>query len=186
MNIMSLDVEYNKPSKKTIQIGAAAFHAKSGQLLDRIEMFVDPGEPIDPYITGLCGITNSDVSGAQNIREAYETLKLFHKKHKCFKNPLVWGSGADNDSQAIYREAYPTEALQEANPNFLGYRVLDVKSTFQSIQIFHNKKVSGKLEDVCVRLGLGFEGKPHTALADAMNNFRVWHHIIKSFPGAFK
>lgn len=182
MNILSLDCEYNQPSGKTIQIGAAAFIAKTGELIEKFETYVNPQEPITQYITDLTGITDNDVVGAPSILQAYENLHAFYKKHKCFKNPLVWGAGTRNDSHAIYLEAYPTEELRTTNHNFMGYRVLDVKVLVQSIQVFHNKTVRGGLEKTCERMGIGFEGEAHRALTDAINTFRVWHYITKQFP----
>lgn len=186
MNILSIDAEYNQPSQKTIQIGAAAFAARTGQLMGKIEIFVNPGEPITQYITDLTGITDKDVKNAPSIQEAYRILEEFHKQHKCFKNPLVWGSGTRNDSQMIHTEANLKDSEGNLVPNFMGYRVLDVKSLFQTMQIFHNKTVRGGLENVCQRLGIGFEGRAHTALADAMNTFRVWHFLAKQFPRGYE
>ena len=184
---MSLDCEYTQPGKRTIQIGAAAFHLPTGELLGTFETYVDPQELISDYITKITGITQSDVSGAPSIQQAYEDLRVFHKKYKCFKNPLVWGAGILNDSQHIYNEAYTLSSHMINRPeNFMGYRVLDVKGIYQSIQIYGNKTVSGSLEDTCKRIGIGFEGEPHRALTDALNAFRVWHFLIKKFPGSFK
>ena len=185
MNILSLDCEYTQPNQKTIQIGAAVFKASTGLLIERMEIYVNPGEPISQYITDLTGIRDSDVVNAPNIQEAFKMLHELHKKHKCFKNPLVWGSGTRNDSQMIYDEAGLKGPEGELLQNFMGHRVLDVKSIYQSIQIYHNKTVRGGLSTACKSLGIGFEGTPHTALADAMNTFRVWHYLIKQFPKGY-
>jgi inhibitor of KinA sporulation pathway (predicted exonuclease) len=186
MRIMSLDCEYTQPSKKTIQIGAAAYHLPTGELLGEFETFVDPREIVSDYITKLTGIRTSDVTGAPTIREAYEDLRIFHKKHKCFMNPLVYGNGIQNDSQHIYSEAYPDKISQEQFSNFMGFRVIDVKGIYQSIQIYNNKTVKGSLKDSCDKVGIGFEGQEHTALVDAKNAFRLWFYLIKKFPGGFK
>lgn len=185
MNILSIDCEYAQPSGKTIQIGAAAFKARTGELLGTFEMFVDPGEEITEYITNLTGITNENVKGAPKILEAYLALKDFHRKHKCFKNAIVWGSGTRNDASVIHQEAYPTKELQDENHNFLGFRVLDTKTLFQSMQVHNNKTVRGGLKATCDRLGIGFEGQAHTALADAINTFRVWHFLVTKMPKGF-
>lgn len=182
MNILSIDCEYAQPSGKCIQIGAAAFKANSGELLATFDTFVNPFEPLTAFITELTTITDENVAGAPDILTAYIALRDFAKKHKTFKNPLVWGSGTRNDSLAIYREAYPTQELQKENPNFMGYRVVDAKTVMQSIQIMHNKSVAGGLAKTCERLEIPFEGKPHTALADAIMTFRVWHFLTKQFP----
>lgn len=172
MNILSLDCEYNQPSGKTIQIGATVYTV-NGILIERFETYVDPGEPINPEITTLTGITDGNVKGAPSIKEAYEMLEYIHSKHKCFRNPLVWGSGVRNDSQMIH-----TESGVERE-NFMGYRVIDVKSIYQSVQMFTNQTVRGGLETACKRVGIGFEGKAHTALADAMNTYRMWQYLMK-------
>jgi len=193
VNIMSIDCEFNQPSGKTIQIGAAIFNAHTGNLIDKFETYVDPGEPINNGENGHCdiiqltGITDFDVSGAPKIREAFLMLKEFKEKRQAFRNPLVWGMGERNDSDMMWKEAYPTKAERMENPNFMGHRVIDVKGLFQSIQIFNNKSVSGGLENICNKmLGIGFEGDAHRALNDAINTFRAWHFMVKKFPGGYK
>lgn len=163
------------PSRKTIQIGAAIFNARSATLVDKLEFYVNPGESINAEITELTGITSQDVANGVTIQQAYEDLKNFSQKYKCFRNPLVWGSGVDNDSNHIWKEAGLIEE------NFMGRRVLDVKTIYQSVAIFENSQYSGGLVDVMKKLGLTFEGRPHTALADAINTFRVWYHLMRMF-----
>jgi inhibitor of KinA sporulation pathway (predicted exonuclease) len=188
MKIMSIDAEYNQPSTKTIQIGAGIYDAQSGQLIEKFEVYVNPYEPIsrgtpgvDPRlpegvdIVALTGITDADVSGGMSIQEAYSELKRFHEKHKPFKNPLVWGSGVRNDSHHIYLESGTKE------DNFMGFRVLDVKSIYQSLRIHRNEEIKGGLEKACNVAGIGFEGTKHTAFADAHNTFRLWFHLMKKF-----
>lgn len=176
MNIMTLDAEYNQPSQKTIQIGAAIYDVYSGQIIAEFETYVNPGEPIEPFITELTGITDKDVAHAPSIKEAYEMLEYFHAKHRAFCNPLVWGSGVFNDSQAIHKES------GVERDNFMGYRVIDVKSVYQSAQMYKGKQVRGSLETVCKKfLKIGFEGTAHRALTDAKNTFRVWHFLVKRF-----
>lgn len=180
MKVMVLDCEYNQPSKKCIQIGAAIYDAKTGQILSRFETYVNPNEPINPYITELTGIRDQDVRNAPTIKDAFAFLRVFKETHKVFRNPIVWGSGVMNDSAAIYSESGETEE------NFMGWRVIDAKSIFQSIQVMRNKEFAGSLEKVCVEvLKIGFEGRKHSALADAMNTFRVWHYLVSRF-GDFK
>lgn len=174
MNILSLDCEYNQPSGKTIQIGAAVYTV-AGVLIEQFETYVDPGEPINVEITILTGITDQNVQGAPSIKEAYEMLEFIHAKHKCFANPIVWGSGVRNDSLTIWEES------KVDRPNFMGYRVLDAKSIYQTVMMVNGRTVRGGLVKCCEVLGIPFEGVAHTALADAMNTFRVWHYLAKRF-----
>lgn len=181
MKILSLDCEYNQPSEKTIQIGAGVYEVRSGLLVEKFSTFVDPGEKINDGSDGstdivkLTGIRDCDVTGAPTILEAFLQLKALHQKHQCFMNPLVWGSGVRNDSQHIYMES----KVQE--PNFMGYRVLDVKTIYQSTQMFKNDTIRGGLKKSCENVGIGFEGTAHEAFSDAHNTFRLWHHLMKKF-----
>lgn len=183
---MVLDAEYNQPSRKTIQIGAAIFNARNAALIERLEIFVNPGEPITPEITHLTGIRDQDVSNGMTIIQAYEELKKFHAKHKCFRNPMVWGSGTRNDSLHIYQEYREAAGLGadsdiQQTDNFMGFRVIDVKTIYQSCAIFENSQYAGGLKDSMKRLGLVFEGDAHRALTDAINTFRVWYHLMRIF-----
>lgn len=173
MNVLVIDAEFNQPSGKTIQIGAGVYNANSGELLEKFMTYVNPNEAITPFITQLTGITDSHVNGAPTINEGYRMLRALHQKHGCFMNPIVWGSGVRNDSLAIYEEG------GDAEPNFMGYRVIDVKTIFQSQQMFRNKKIKGGLKSTCEYEGIGFEGTNHDAFADAHNTFRLWFHLVK-------
>lgn len=174
MNLMAIDAEYNQPSGLTIQIGIAVFDARSGALLEKARIYVNPGEPISPEITQLTGVTDQDVSGGMTIQEAYSEMKRIHAKWKCFRNPLVWGSGVRNDSHHIYTETGLTEE------NFMGFRVIDVKTVFQTMAIFENMQYAGGLKEICEkRVGIGFEGSSHDALDDAINTFRLWYYLAR-------
>lgn len=176
MNILVIDAEYNQPSGKTIQIGAAVFKVKTGEMIESMEIYVNPGETIQPFIVDLTGVTDKDVSNGMSIQDAYLMLKDLHKRNKCFKNPLVWGSGVRNDSQHIHSEA------NLGDENFMGFRVLDAKTIYQSLKMFQNDTVRGGLKKSMESIGIQFEGRPHSALADAVNTFRIWHHMLKAVP----
>jgi inhibitor of KinA sporulation pathway (predicted exonuclease) len=176
---MVLDAEYNQPSHKCIQIGAAVFDVRSADLIDRFEIYVNPEEPINPFITELTGVTDKNVENAVSIRDAYRSLESFHKKHKCFRNPLVWGSGVRNDSLAIWQETGLTE------DNFMGFRVIDAKTLYQSVALFENKQYAGGLKESMRKLGLEFEGAPHQALTDAINTFRIWYYLVRKMHDGF-
>jgi inhibitor of KinA sporulation pathway (predicted exonuclease) len=173
MKVLTLDCEYNQPSKKLINIGAAVFDARSAELIETLDLYINPNEPINPEIIDLTGITDSDVKNGLTPFQAYEELKRFHKKHKCFMNPLVWGSSTSNDSHHIWTESQSTEE------NFMGFRVLDVKTIYQSWKLFENKQIKSSLKEACERCGLSFEGIPHRALPDAINTFRIWYFLVK-------
>ena len=184
--IMVLDCEFNQPSRKTIQIGAAIYDVRTAACYGSLDLYVNPGEPITPEITVLTGITDRDVANAPDILEAWEQLKYFHKQHKVFKNPLVWGSGVRNDSSALFNEVVDFQLnvahLHDNNiekENFMGYRVLDAKTLFQSLMLFENRGYAGGLSDCMDRCGLKFEGDKHRALTDARNTFTLWYYLTR-------
>ena len=182
--IMVLDCEFNQPSRKTIQIGAAIYDVRSAACYGHLELYVNPGEPITPEIIELTGITDRDVKNAPDIIDAWQELKNFHKSNECFRNPIVWGSGVRNDSSALYDE-YKSSTLKRYSDNagleenFMGYRVLDAKTLFQSLMLFENGGYSGGLADCMKRVGLKFEGDKHRALTDARNTFTIWYYLTR-------
>jgi inhibitor of KinA sporulation pathway (predicted exonuclease)/5'(3')-deoxyribonucleotidase len=180
---MSIDIELNQLSEpKVIEIGAVVFKSHNGEVLDTFQTYVYPNEPITEFIINLTGITDDKVQGAPSIQEAYFKLKEFHEKHKCFQNPVLWGSGVRNDSNSIWQEAKVEE------PNFMGFRVIDAKTIYQSLRIYQNNKVKAGLKAACEELGIGWDpkyGKEHGALSDAYNTYRVWFHIMDKFGSAF-
>ena len=191
--IMVLDCEFNQPSRKCIQIGAAVYDPRSAACHGTFETYVNPGEPISEYITDLTGISDKDVQGAPNILEAFNMLKDFHKKHKAFRNPLVWGSGVRNDSLALYEE-YCDHVLNKDDhdidqpdiENFMGWRVIDAKTLYVSMQLFEDGKYAGGLSDSMKELGLTFEGEKHRALTDARNTFTIWYYLTRKMHDGLK
>lgn len=186
--IMVLDCEYNQPSRKCIQIGAAIYDVRSAACHGTLDIYVNPGEPITEYITNLTGIRNQDVQCAPNISEAWAMLKDFSKKHKAFRNPLVWGSGVRNDSLALYEEYKLSKAFdyEKDQENFMGWRVIDAKTLYVSLQLFEDGQYAGGLQDCMKRLGLKFEGDAHRAITDAKNTFAIWYYLTRKMHDGFK
>ena len=172
MKLLSLDLELNQPSGKVIQVGACVFRKKDGAVLDKFMVYVNPQEKLDERIIELTGITQNQVdTEGYSCKEAYFKLKEFAYKHKTFKNPLVWGSGSWNDSAHLHKEADPGES------NFMGHRVLDVKTLYQMYRIENWEKVKGGLATAIEELGLSFEGRNHDALYDAINTVKVYKFL---------
>jgi inhibitor of KinA sporulation pathway (predicted exonuclease) len=130
----------------------------------------------------LTGIRDQDVANAPDIVEAWNLLKVFQRKFpSTFMNPLVWGSGTRNDSSSLFEEYQAaTEGWNtQDKENFMGFRVLDAKTLFVSLQLFENDQYAGGLADSMKRLGLVFEGDKHRALTDAKNTFTIWYHLTR-------
>lgn len=177
MNLLSIDIELNQKdgAPKVIEIGAVCFKSHTGEVLNTFHTYVNPKEPITEFITNLTSITDEKVIGAPSIQEAYFLLKEFHKKYRCLRNPVLWGSGIRNDSDTIWRESKVEEE------NFMGFRVIDAKTLYQSLRIYKNEGIKGGLKTACEKLGIGFDikyGEAHGALSDAYNTYRLWFHLM--------
>ena len=176
MKLMALDLEMNQPSGKIIQIGACVLDHRNEKIIATFNLYVNPKENLTPEIIELTGITQEKVdTEGYDIKDAYEKLKEFHKKNKCFKNPILWGSGSWSDSDCLYKQSKSIE------PNFMGHRVIDTKTIYQSMMIRQGKTTKSGLVASMEKMGLGFDGRPHDALADAINTARFWLFLTKVF-----
>ena len=76
--MIAFDIETTGLSNKTckiIEIGAVKI--KQGEIIDRMDIFVDPECPIPPEITELTSLTEEMVAGAPKEREAIEEFLAF-------------------------------------------------------------------------------------------------------------
>lgn len=174
MKLTCLDLEMNQPSGKIVQIGAVIGDTQTGEIVDRIRIYVNPGEPVAEFITELCGITQQQIDAeGVSLEEAYLQLKKFHKQAN-FINPVSWGGG---DSQEIY------EQLSEDTRKSwcFGRRWIDAKTVFVSQMIAHQNHVeSSGLSASMKRVGLQFAGRQHDAQDDAENTFKMYQYMLNS------
>lgn len=182
----SLDLEMNQPSKKIIQIGAVVGNIETGQVLDKLSIFVNPKEKLAKNIMELTHITQEQVDNGVTLEEAYYQLRAFHEKHSSFINPLTWGGG---DSQEILNQL--TKPLSYKLLVFFklkdpiefawcfGRRWIDVKTLFISWRFGNRKPIQGGLAKSMLKVGLQFQGKKHNALDDAENTFRMYSRMLE-------
>lgn len=173
MNITVLDLEHNQPSGKIVQIGAVIGDTQTGVIHQRLRIYINPGEPIAPFITDLCGITQAQIDqNGISLKEGYKLLRQFHLQHSAFMNPVTWGGG---DSQTIY------DQLDEESRNdwCFGRRWIDAKTLAVARMMAREDKIlSGGLSSSMKRFGLKFTGRKHDAQDDAENTFKIYHHML--------
>lgn len=170
MKICVLDLEMNRPSKKIIQIGACCLDVKTGRFTDTsYSVFVNPHEPIDPFITDLCEITDDMVSkGGLELDDALKGLWEWMEKHGCQKHVAAWG----NDWSLILQPA------RAAGIVFAWPKILDVKEMASVMRCaFPNSKARGGLAPTIELFGGSFKGRQHHALTDAKNTA----HLLYKF-----
>ena len=173
MKLTCLDLEMNQPSGKIIQIGAVVGDTATGEVAQRLRIYVNPGEPVAPMITDLCGITQDQIdSQGISLDDAYVLLKSFHLQHSTFVNPVVWGGG---DSDYLYNQLNDQVRADWC----FGRRWIDAKTLVVSQMIAKENAVySGGLGSAMKRFGLKFQGRKHDAQDDAENTFKIYHHML--------
>lgn len=173
-----VDLELNQPSQKIIQIGAVVGNIRTGEVLERLSVFVNPLEPLSQFIIELTGITQDQVDNeGVTLEEAYIKLWELHKKYGSFVNPVTWGGG---DVSEILEQIKGNEVLHQYPPNF-GRRWIDVKTLFVSWRFANGQPIQSGLGRSLGKVGLKFEGRKHNALDDAYNTFRMYMRMLKLF-----
>lgn len=168
----ALDLEFNQPSKRVIQIGLCMGTWGSGEPnYERAVWYVDPGEPIAEFITKLTGITDEDIrTKAKPLEQiASEVLKFLDRPR--FVNPVVWGEGDARALRALF------ESTGVAQPHF-GHRSIDVKTIFVFLNAAESGPTRGSLGSALKLYKLGFEGDSHRADVDALNTLRLFFHLL--------
>ena len=168
-----IDLEMNQPSGKIIQLGAVVGNIRTGEILERLSVFVNPNEQLNPFIIDLTGISQEQVDSGVTLKEMYDSLYTLHKKHGSFRNFGQWGGG---DSKCI------KDALGMDDESFVGgRRELDVKTIFIGWRLSQGEKIQSGLAKSLIKLGLAFEGKKHNALSDAENTFRIFMALLGKY-----
>jgi inhibitor of KinA sporulation pathway (predicted exonuclease) len=172
MKITSLDLELNQPSGKIIQIGAVIGDTQTGEISQRLRIYVDPQEQLSDFITELTGISQQHIdTHGVSLKEAYLQLREFHLRHSTFINPLTWGGG---DSQEIFNQLSPEDRVEWP----FGRRWVDAKTLYVSECIAKGLPVQGGLSKVMTKYSMNFKGRKHDAQDDAENTFRLYHEML--------
>jgi inhibitor of KinA sporulation pathway (predicted exonuclease) len=172
MKLTALDLELNQPSGKIIQIGAVIGDTDSGEISQRLRIYVDPKEKLNDFIIELTGISQKDIDEkGVTLEEAYAQLSDFHQRHSTFINPLTWGGG---DSEEIFSQL----GLEKYDSFCFGRRWIDAKTLYVSECIARGLPVQGGLSKVMTKYNMNFKGRKHDALDDAENTFRLYHEML--------
>jgi len=184
----AIDLEMNQPSGKIISIGAVIGSLSTGEIIEQFHRLILIDEPITEYITNLTGITNEQMQ-AEGITliQAYEELKTLHKRSD-FTNPVTWGKGDTTELNQQLQSNGLKLSSGFNNPEKLevfcfGRREFDCKQRFQEQCILEDKGLQAGLKKAMQRVGLKFEGKPHNALNDALNTFKMYRFMLKCGDG---
>lgn len=175
-NFLALDLELNTDQQgnttKIIQVGIAIGNINNIDNIKTFKWYIDPKEPITPYITELTGISQDDInSKSVSHQQVASDLANIIQEYQPFVNPIQWGHD-DN-----------TELLQEFKDNnvsfpFFGHRAIDVKTIYLFLQAAKNNSLKGGLRSSMTRYKLHFKGEPHRADIDAYNTLIFFFYLL--------
>lgn len=178
-HVVAIDLELNQPSGLIIQVGAVVGDITNGQVIARFSEMVWLHEPLNPAITKLTGIKQSQLDSASMLCNVYGRLVSFvdgfaKTRHL---NPITWGGG-DSDYLVGQARAYTSEEDLVLFKNPFGRRWLDAKTLYQTWRMVQNKPLGGGLKRGLINLGLKFKGRPHDACDDAENTFYAFYALL--------
>lgn len=171
----SIDLEMAQPSGRIIQIGACVADPTSGDIKDRLSIFVNPKERLSDFIIKLTGISQHQVDGGTNIKDAYEQLKFFHQKHGSFVNPIQWGIGdTDHLKNELVANGFDLSGW------CFGRRFIDVKGMYQSYKLVNgHASLQGGLKSAMKHFGIKTVGQHHNATIDSIHTMMVFKELIE-------
>ena len=176
MNYLSLDLELNTNAEgkttKIIQVGVAIGSPEYPDDIITHSWYVNPGEPLSPFITQLTGITESMVvEGSTPLSSIAEQLLELVDKYQTFVNPVQWGSGDVAELKGEF-------AAGDIPFRCFGHRHIDVKTIYSYIETSRGKEAKGGLQSCMSKHKLKFEGQPHRAEVDAFNTLRFYFALL--------
>ena len=178
-NYLSIDLELNSKQDGTtpriIQVGVSVASPVMPDDIKTFSWYLDPQEPITPFIQQLTGITDEIIKEKSVPHETVaQELGNIITENECFVNPIVWGGGEKNDATELKDE------FRERGINFpfFGRRVIDVKTLYVFNQMVQGKTPSGGLRKSMISYGLDFIGTSHRAEIDAENTLRFFFYFL--------
>lgn len=171
MNLISIDLEMNKPKNEIIQVGWVIFDVKTGKVKNKSMYIVHTNEPIDPFITNLTGLTQTDCTcPPQNLQYVYQKMVKDINDWQCTKHPIQWGL----DHYELRKQL----GLEWKDYIFRP-RGIDVKALYQSwAMILPNGKTVAGLAKAMENLNMKFQGEEHRAHHDAHNTVLVYLKLL--------
>lgn len=146
-------------SCQIIEIGAVKM--ESGVEVSRFSQLINPGEPIDPFITKLTGITNDMLRGQPEIEE------ILPKFLDWVGDSLIVGHNVNFDVNFLYDNTERTAGHPFSN---------DFVDTMRLSRKLYPEERHHRLVDLIRRFGIA-DSEEHRALSDALQTARCYEYI---------
>jgi len=183
--VVALDLEFNRPSRNIIQIGAVMGDMLTGNIDSGFSCWVNPGEPLNPGVSELTGLTQEIADAAPSVDDAYLQMGTWLKPYELIRSltPLVWGNAAN----AVLCDAVGLKPSDEEW--YFSAKANNVKQFF-ALATLHpllfglltrfriESMLVGSLEASVVKFGMTFEGQANNAMYRAANIFRLYRALI--------
>jgi inhibitor of KinA sporulation pathway (predicted exonuclease) len=172
MNLISIDLELNQPSKKIIQLGYVISNVKTQTIKCSKRLYVNPCEVLSNDIINLTGITQKQVDCGSALFTAYHIMCQDIQKYQVTKHPIQWG---------LDHFELRNQLRLEWDEYVFRRRAHDIKSFYQLYQMTtpNGKTVAG-LNNALKQCDLSWDvkhGHQHDALADAYNTLLIYFHL---------
>lgn len=176
INYFSLDLELNNKNDgtvpKIIQVGISIGSPINPDNIKSWSWYIDPQEPITPYITELTGITDEIIKdNAVSHQVVAEEIGSILKEYNVFCNPVTWGQG---DAQEL-KDEFKQNGISFP---FFGRRIIDVKTIYVFLEMVNGRSPSGGLSKSMGRYKIPFIGKSHRADVDSFNTLRFYFYLM--------
>jgi inhibitor of KinA sporulation pathway (predicted exonuclease) len=170
--LLSLDLEFNQPSGRIIQIGAAIGDLATLKVERTLSALVKLEEALAPEISKLTGIQEVELMREGNsLSEAFDKLRAFAQGEDLVQNPVTWG-GPDGEELR--------EQLGLSLDGWMfGRRWLDVKTLHAANSLAAGLSAKGGLARSMLQYSLRFEGRKHNAKDDAVNTLRLFFEMTR-------
>ena len=175
-NFFSLDLELNNKNDgsipKIIEIGISVGKPEDPDNIQSFNWYLDPQEPITPFITQLTGISDKLIQEkAVSHETAAKEIGEIINSYDCYVNPIVWGQGDASELKAEFKE-------RSIHFPFFGNRIFDVKTLYVFRQMVKGNSPKSGLGRAMRNSSLQFIGTPHRAICDAENTLRFFFYYI--------
>jgi len=177
MALIVLDLEYNQPSRRIIQIGAVRVYPEKAMIEPFFREDVNPREPLDPHITKLTGITPERAEAAHGLEVV---AQAFWKQAARDERVVIGGWG--DDTRKLLRDSHKAGVITPRVES------LDLSTLWKLLKTMGGPEVRPRpwscgLKRVMRYYGVEFDGAQHDALTDARATGEVLMRMAQEVGG---